>query len=241
MKDVIKCLVVDDEPLAVEGLVDYIEETDFLITAATARNAVQGMQILSEQKIDLLFLDIHMPKMSGIEMLKQLKNPPEVIFTTAHREYALDGFELDCVDYLLKPISFPRFLRAVNKVKTKIADSASGPLESAHFYVKENGIFVKINYDDILYVEGVKDYIFIHTEQKRRMVHMTMKSAEEQLGERGFMRVHRSFIVNPEKVSALEGFLLHIRDKKIPVSKSYRNQVLDTVVGKNLWKRGGEE
>lgn len=239
MKSTLKCLIVDDEPLAIEGLADYIAETDFLETSATARNAMQAMKIVGEMPIDLMFLDIHMPKMTGVEMLKELKNPPAVIFTTAHREYALDGFELDCVDYLLKPVSFPRFMRAVNKARDVMSKKTNAPDDTSYFYIKEDGLFVKVNYGDILYVEGVKDYIFIHTSQKRRMVHMTMKAAEEQLSERGFMRVHRSFIVNPEKVEALEGFWLHIHDKKIPVSKSYREQVLKAVVGNKLWKRGG--
>lgn len=233
----LRCIVVDDEPPAIEGLKDYIDETDFLEFVGSARNAIQAAKLLKAVNPDLMFLDINMPKISGVEFLKELKNPPEVIFTTAHREFALDGFELDCVDYLLKPISLLRFLKAAEKAQLKLEKLSAGNTADDSFYIKENGIFVKIKYSDILCVEGVKDYIFIHTRQKRRMVYMTMKEAEEQLGERGFLRVHRSYIVNPEEVEAVEGWLLHIRDKKIPVSKSYRDVVKEVVMGDKLWKR----
>ncbi len=233
----LRCIVVDDEPPAVEGLKDYIDDTDFLEFVGSARNAIQAAKLLKEVNPDLMFLDINMPKISGVEFLKELKNPPEVIFTTAHREFALDGFELDCVDYLLKPISLLRFLKAAEKAQLKLEKLSAGSTADDSFYIKENGIFVKIKYSDILCVEGVKDYIFIHTRQKRRMVYMTMKEAEEQLGERGFLRVHRSYIVNPDEVEAVEGWLLHIQDKKIPVSKSYRDVVKKVVMGDKLWKR----
>lgn len=231
------CLIIDDEPLARQGLAAYVDQIDFLELKGECKNAVEATRLLKETSIDLLLLDIHMPMMSGVAFLREIKHPPMVIFTTAHREYALEGFELEAVDYLLKPISFPRFLRAVSKALELSGKEALKNNEQEHFYVKEDGVYIKLHHDDILYIEGEKDYIFIHTIKKRHMVLTSMKAACQRLPEERFMRVHRSYIVHLQHVTALEGASLHIGEVNVPVSKQYREVVYQKVIGDNLWKR----
>ncbi|MCA1761582.1 MAG: LytR/AlgR family response regulator transcription factor [Cryomorphaceae bacterium] len=231
------CILVDDEPLAREGLEAYIERVDFLELKGKYKNAVEASSALQEQSVDLMFLDINMPLLSGIDFLRDLSHPPRVIFTTAYREFALEGFELQAEDYLLKPISFPRFLKAVNKVRESLAGNGHTDSSTDHFYVKEDGKMVKVLVAEIRWIEGVKDYIFIHTNTKRHMVLTSMKSAEEKLNPKEFMRVHRSHIINLRCVDALEGNTLHIGKHRIPVSKQYRPEVLNRVVGNKLWRR----
>lgn len=237
MTRTLKCIIVDDEPLAREGMEDYIGRVDFLVWKGSYKNAVEASTALQEHDIDLMFLDIHMPLLSGIEFLRDLHRPPKVVFTTAYREYAIDGFELQAADYLLKPISFSRFLKAVNKVRESIGTEGDKGGDSNHFYVKEDGKIVKVLFEDILWIEGVKDYIFIHSSNRRHMVLTSMKAAEEKLDPKTFMRVHRSHIVNLKCVDALEGNTLHIATHRIPVSKQYRAEVIDRVVGDKLWRR----
>ncbi len=238
MTRTIKCIVVDDEPLAREGMEDYISRVDFLEWRGSFKNAIEASTALQDSEVDLMFLDINMPLLSGIEFLRDLHRPPQVVFTTAYREYALEGFELQAADYLLKPISFARFLKAVHKVREILqAASPAAATDDPHFYVKEDGLLVKVRFDDILWIEGVKDYIFIHTRSRRHMVLTSMKSAEEKLDTKTFMRVHRSHIVNLQCVDALEGNTLHIGTHRIPVSKQYRAEVIERVVGDKLWRR----
>lgn len=233
----LKCLIVDDEPLARQGLAEYVGQIDFLELKGQCKNAVEASGMLKETQADLMFLDIHMPMMSGIEFLREIKHPPLVIFTTAHREYALEGFELEVVDYLLKPISFPRFLRAAQKALELSGEQNQKDNDEAYFYVKEDGVFVKLCHQDILYIEGEKDYIFIHTPEKRHMVLTSMKAAQSRLPESTFMRVHRSYIINVSHVKALEGNTLHIGNAEVPVSKQYRDDVYERIIGNNLWRR----
>lgn len=233
----LKCLIIDDEPLAREGLVEYVDQTDFLELKGQCKNAVEASGMLKETEADLLLLDIHMPMMSGIEFLREIKHPPLVIFTTAHREYALEGFELEVVDYLLKPISFPRFLRAAQKALELSGNQGKKDDDEAYFYVKEDGVYVKLCHEDILYIEGEKDYIFIHTPEKRHMVLTSMKAAQGRLPESTFMRVHRSYIINVQHVRALEGNMLHIGATTVPVSKQYREEVYEKIIGNNVWRR----
>lgn len=233
----IKCIVVDDEPLAREGMEEYIDKVDFLKRVGSCKNAIEASATIHRESVDLVFLDIQMPMLTGIEFLRELAHPPAVIFTTAHREYALEGFELQAADYLLKPISFARFLRAVNKVRDHLGREKSSETADDHFYVKESGVLVKVLFRNILYVEGVKDYIFIHTKDKRHMVLTSMKSAMEKLDTEGFLRVHRSYIINTEYVDALEGNILHIGPHSVPVSKNHRDEVVKRVVGNKLWRR----
>ena len=233
----ITCIVVDDEPIAREGMESYISRVAFLDLVGMYKNAVEASSVLIDKKIDLIFLDIHMPLLTGIEFLRDLHKPPKVIFTTAYREYALEGFDLQASDYLLKPISFSRFLKAVNMVRESIVTGEIEPVKDDHFYVKEDGKIVKVLVKEVLWIEGVKDYIFIHTSSSRLMVLSSMKAAEEKLNNQSFMRIHRSHIINTQYVDALEGNLIHIGKHRIPVSKQYKSDLLQRVVGNKLWRR----
>lgn len=237
MNNALKCIIVDDEPLAREGMEEYVQQVDFLNLVGTCKNAIEASAVIHRESVDLVFLDIQMPLLTGIEFLRELANPPTVIFTTAHREFALEGFELQAADYLLKPISFARFLRAVNKVHESRKTNQPTAEPEDHFYVKEDGRLVKVLFRDILFVEGVKDYIFIHTKEQRHMVLTSMKSAMERLSSHSFMRVHRSYIINTAYVEALEGNTLHMGKHKVPVSKNHREEVISKVVGNKLWRR----
>lgn len=237
MKKTLTCIVVDDEPLAREGLEDYIARTEFLDCRGSFKNAVEASAFLARERTDLMFLDIHMPLLTGLEFLESLPDPPAVIFTTAYRQYAVEGFELEAADYLLKPISFARFMKAVNKVRLTLTPPAASPAEEQHFYVKEDGVMVKVQVEEVRCIEGVKDYIFIYTAAKRHMALTNLKAAEEKLDSEHFMRVHRSHIVNLTHVTALEGNLLHVGKHRIPVSKQHRAEVLERVVGNKLWRR----
>lgn len=238
----IRCLIVDDEPLAREGLASYAENIPDLEIVSLCQNAIEANQLLSEQTIDLLFLDINMPQLSGMDFLKSLANPPMVVFTTAYREFAIESYDLNAIDYLIKPISFQRFMKACNKVKEQLSlkkpsmNDEQQPKED-YFFIKEDGKLIKIYFEEILFVEGLKDYVFIHTQTARHMVLISLKSVENQLPSPQFMRTHRSFIVALDKVEGMDGNQLNIQDKLVPVSRAMRDEVYERVVGKRLWKR----
>lgn len=240
----IRCLLVDDEPLAREGLANYIQKVPFLELVGACSNAFEAIQQLESHPIDLLFLDIQMPDLNGIELAKAVRLLPAVIFTTAHREYAVEGFELNAVDYLLKPFSFDRFLKAVQKAKSQI----HLPLEippltphlgagDDHIFIKADGQLIRIQLHDILYIEANKDYIFIYTTTARYLTLLSLKQLEERLPAEQFLRVHRSFIVSLAKVSKIEGNLLHVHTHKVPISRSLAEEVHQKIVGNNLLER----
>ncbi|MCA1761299.1 MAG: response regulator transcription factor, partial [Bacteroidales bacterium] len=198
------CLIVDDEPLARELMRNHIQKLDNFEIVAECSDAMKALDALRNHKVDLMFMDIQMPQITGIEFLKTLKHPPQVIITTAYREYALEGFELDVVDYLLKPITFERFLKAVNKYFQVSSDSFGSvenysPVnnnEEAYIYVKENKKVLKLHLKDILYIEGLSEYVKIHTSEKRIVTKTSMTSMEEKLPDNDFMRIHKSYIVS---------------------------------------------
>lgn len=235
------CIVVDDEPIARKGLEDYIRDISFLTCRGSFRTAMEANTYLSEHSADLVFLDINMPRLNGMDWYRTLSNPPKVIFTTAYREYALDGFELNAVDYLLKPISFDRFLKAVNKVRQPLQPPATKVTESTaaddSFFIKEEHKLLRLYYEDILFIESIKDYIFIYTPEKRYEVLFPLKQVAQDLPAEKFMRVHRSYIIALDKVTALEGNQLLIQDYKVPVSKAHREAVQEKIVKGRLWKR----
>ncbi|MEQ9422826.1 MAG: response regulator transcription factor [Cyclobacteriaceae bacterium] len=237
----IRCLVIDDEPLARDGLAGYIDEVPYLKLLGKCKNAIEATTKLQEVDIDLLFLDINMPGMSGLQLLKSIKNPPVVIFTTAYRDYAVEGFELNAIDYLVKPISFERFLQAANKVYEYLLPRQSSVLapgtEEAFFFVKCDGNFVRIYYDEILFIEGMKDYTIIYRGTEKLIVLVSMKKVEERLQPSAFIRVHKSYIVAKNKVNSIEGNQLKIGSHLIAVSKGIRDEVINTIIGDNLWKR----
>ncbi len=226
----IKCLIVDDEPLAIEALATLIGKIPDLEISGRCRDAVEALQVLRGTKIDLLFLDIQMPELSGLEMLRSLAHPPSVIFTTAYREYAVEAFELNVVDYLVKPISLERLLKAVNRFHDRRHQSAApsgitGAEPGGIIRIYSDKKTHKINTADILFVEGLKDYAMVHTEKGRHITRQTMKNLEKLLLPSGFLRVHRSWIVSLDRLSSWTNHSITIGNKEIPVGKTYRKSV----------------
>lgn len=239
----IKAIIVDDEPLALDVLETYIEKMPELNLVAKCENAIEANEALKNNDIDLMFLDIQMPQITGVEFLKSLNNPPAVIFTTAYPDYAVEGFELDAVDYLLKPISLDRFMKAVNKVSEKIGKKGSEAgnvveMEGDFFFVKADKKLIKVDFDDIIYIEGLKDYVIIRQEAGRVITLQTMKSLETKLPDSTFKRVHRSYIVNINKINAVVGNMLEVTEKgqtkHIPIGKNYREELLSIINLKRL-------
>ncbi|MGL6268576.1 MAG: LytR/AlgR family response regulator transcription factor [Chitinophagaceae bacterium] len=226
-----KCLLVDDEPLAIEVLEKYIEAVDQLQVVGTCRNAFQAMEFLQKNPVDLIFLDIHMPKLTGTSFVRTLQHPPKIIFTTAFKEHAIDAFELDAVDYLLKPISLERFLRAVNKLtQTTFTHPEEMPViseaTSGFIYFRSERKMVKLFYDEILYIESIKDYIKIVREGNAPLlVKQSISSTEELLPPNLFLRIHRSFIVALQKISAFTNNDVEIQRMEIPIGRLYKPQL----------------
>jgi DNA-binding LytR/AlgR family response regulator len=235
-----RCLAIDDEILALELLGDNIRKVPFLELVKACPSPFEAMEVLQQEKIDLLFLDIQMPGISGIQFLKSLKSKPLVIFTTAYEKYALEGFDLDVIDYLLKPFSFERFLKAVNKAndymelvsKQSPAPSRTEPVASGdHLFVKSDYKLVRIDIKDILYIEGLKDYvkIWISTSGKPVISLISMKAIEEKLSPAEFIRVHKSFIVAISKVQYIQRNFIHIGGEEIPVSDHFRDNLYNII------------
>lgn len=225
-----KCLIIDDEPLAIRLIKAHVAQVPGLEVAGSCQNAMDAMAFLKKEQVDLLFLDIQMPVLSGIELIKSLQQPPAVILTTAYREYAVESYELDVVDYLLKPITFPRFLKAVDKfmnqqqaISTPINVSASEEQESS-FYVNANKKYIKIEFEEVLYIESMKDYIRIHLPERTITTKEKIGEFEAKLPAH-FLRIHRSFIVNLKKISAFTAQDVEIGKKEIPIGSSYRKEV----------------
>jgi DNA-binding LytR/AlgR family response regulator len=232
-----KCLIVDDEPLAQDVLENYVQKMPSLQMAGKCGNAVEALQRLRKGDISIIFLDIQMPEISGLDFLKSLKNPPAVIFTTAYSDYAIDAFDLDAVDYLLKPIPFDRFLKAVNKAISLLSHENSAREISSlktegdndYIFVKADKKLVKIGLDEILYIEGLKDYVMIYTPAGRTITLQTMKNLEEKLPSDKFIRVHRSFIISIGKVKSVTGSSVEVNGKSLPIGKLYRDQFMKVV------------
>lgn len=239
----ITCLVIDDEPVARKGLAGYVRQTPFLQLVGTCNSAIEANEILREQPVDLLFLDIQMPDLTGTEFLRSLENPPGVIFTTAYREYAIEGFELNALDYLVKPISFQRFLKSANKARAHFellrrpAKNEKPTEATDHFFIKSDGQFIKIMLDEVFYFESEKDYVFIYTKKKRYMALLSLKQLEVELPSERFVRVHRSFLVPLDKVEKMDNHKLVINGARIPVSRSLQDEVYEKLIGGRLWKR----
>jgi len=228
----IRCINVDDEPLARELIAGYIEKIENLELVANCSNVLEAFQVLKEKKVDLIFLDINMPQISGIEFLRSLSNPPKVIFITAYKEYALDGFELDVVDYLLKPVSFSRLLKAIDKFYTQSNNaihtgSVEKNSEQEFIYLKENKKILKVLLNEIDYIEAMGEYCQVFVEGRRIIPKMSIKSMEEMLSEKEFIRIHKSIIVPVRKISAFSATTIEINKKKeLPIGRSYKNAVL---------------
>lgn len=229
----IRCIITDDEPIARKGLCGYVEKVPFLKLAGTCEDALQLSAMLKSEKPDLLFLDIEMPFISGIDFLSGIADAPQVILTTAYEQYVIKGYELDVADYLLKPIPFERFLQAVNKVYDRI-DKKRIPDEEGYIFVKSNGLLKKLFFDDILFIEGLENYVLVYTVSSKEVVHVTLKNLSLSLPEERFLQVHRSYIVNKKKVDAIEGNMVCIGEKRISVSRSFRASVFASLLGNHL-------
>lgn len=238
----INCLIVDDEQPAIDILAHYISQTPFLHLAAATTNPIEGLQIVNEQKVDLIFLDIQMPELSGLDFIKAIHGKARVILTTAYSEFALESYELDVVDYLLKPIRFPRFLQAVQKVAKEAPEHSkepsAGDVEDDYIFVKteSKGKLLKINLADIDYIEGMKNYVAIHCGEKKTLVYTSMKELEERLPHKSFLRVHKSFIIPIAKITGIEGNLLRLKNvsSEILIGENYKADLMEIIRGKMI-------
>lgn len=230
----IKTVIVDDEPLALEILQTYINDMDEVELVASCSNALEANKVLQNQDVDLIILDIQMPQITGIEFVKSLSNPPLVIFSTAYPEYAVEGFELEAIDYLLKPVPMDRFLKAINRASEMLMAKKEGLKEDEdYFFVKADKKLIKVAHDEILYIEGLKDYVIIKKLDGKIITLQTMKSLEEKLTKEVFLRIHRSYIINLSKINALVGNMIEMtvdgKTKHIPIGKSYRDQLHEII------------
>ena len=230
MSDKISCIITDDEPFARKGLQGYIEKIGFLDLKGVCEDALQLSDLLQQQPVDLLFLDIQMPHITGVDFLRAIRNPPKVIFTTAHEQYAIQGFELDVMDYLLKPIPYERFLKAAWKARDYFAVKEQADNSVSYLFVKSNGRLEKIVFDEILYIEGMENYVSIHTESRKIITHMTIKALLEKLPAKHFIQSHKSYVVAINKIDTIEGNTLHIQKRQVPVSKYLREEVLGKIM-----------
>lgn len=236
----INCIIVDDEQHAIDILENYVGQTPTLHLAGTAANPIEALQLISSQKIDLVFLDIHMPELSGIDFIKAINGKAKVILTTAYSEFALESYELDVVDYLLKPIRFPRFLQAVQKVIAELNEHTSHQLshqtEDDYIFVKteSKGKLLKINLNDVDYIEGMKNYVAIFCNGQKILVYASMKELEERLPQKQFIRVHKSFIIPVTKISGIEGNVLRLKNvtSEIFIGDSYKTDLMELVKNK---------
>lgn len=233
------CLIIDDEPLARKGIMEYAKEIQFLRIKGECGSAVKASELIAERSIDLLFLDIQMPKLTGTQFLRSLRQPPLTIITTAFPDHALEGFELDAVDYLVKPVSFDRFIKAVNKAKElfELRKRGTQLVTNDYFFVKANQKFEKVMFDDVLYCEAMQNYSVIHLANQKLITYLTFSSLEQQLPSDRFMKIHKSFIVSIRKVQSVEGNEIYIGNKAIPISRNLRDVVMKRIVENNLLKR----
>jgi DNA-binding LytR/AlgR family response regulator len=232
--DQYKCLIVEDEPLAAEVLQDYVQQVPFLSLHSICQDAIYALDILQKEKIDLIFLDIHLPKLKGLEFIKTLNHAPHIIITTAYHEYAIQGYELNVLDYLLKPIEFSRFLMAVNKLKQdNITDKPAIPhqlFEREFLFFNVSKKKIKVFLDEILYIESRKEYIQIVTKEKSILTKVQLGEIEDILARNNFLRIHRSFIVAKDKIDAFTSIDVEISGKLIPVGRSYK-EIVHSVLG----------
>jgi DNA-binding LytR/AlgR family response regulator len=233
----ITCLILEDEPLAAEVLEDYISQVPFLELQAKCADAIYALDVLQKQPVDLIFLDIHLPRLKGLDFIKTLTNPPKVIVTSAYQEYALEGYELNVVDYLLKPIEWSRFLMAVNKLQQAMAvnayphRAAPAPEEKTFLFFNVNKRKVKIFLDEILYIESLKEYIRITTHNKSILTKYPLNQVEELLTRNNFLRVHRSFIVARDKIDTFSATDVEVGGKLLPIGRNYKDEVTAVLEG----------
>jgi DNA-binding LytR/AlgR family response regulator len=236
-----KCIIIDDEPIARKVLQEFIEEIDFLDLVGQAENPVKALSLIQDNDIDLIFLDISMPKISGLEFLASTRLTSKVILTTAYSEFAVQAYNLDVIDYVLKPIAFERFVQACNKAKaaSKLITIAPSYTTRAndHFFVKCDGVLEKIFYNEVIYAEAKMNYVMIQVESRKLMVYLTIASLENQLPGDQFIKVHKSNIINKDKVKSIRGNVLDLGIREISISQNLRDQVLNRIVSDQLIRR----
>ena len=230
----IRCLLIDDEPPALNVLASYITSINGLEIAGQCANAIEALEVLQKKTVDVIFLDIKMPRILGTDFLRNLSHPPKVIFVTAFREYAVDGFELDAVDYLVKPVSFERFFKAITKLNRLIgggidpAQNINSPDQAAFVYLKVEKDMRKIFLHEIEYVESWKDYVMVYlTGNRQVLVKQSISSMESMLSEHKFMRVHRSYIVSLDKITGYNGLVIQLKQQQIPIGRLYKQSVMN--------------
>jgi DNA-binding LytR/AlgR family response regulator len=235
----LNCLIIDDEPLARKGISEYVKEVDFLHAAGECGSAAEAASLMTKHPVDLLLLDIQMPRLNGIDFLKTMNHPPMAIITTAYSEYALEGYSLDVIDYLVKPIPFDRFLKAVQKAFDFHQMRQRGVSGSApdYFFVKSNGKYERVAFSEILYVESMQNYVIIHLPGQKLIVYMTLAGLEAQLPSGRFMKVHKSFVVSLEQVNSIENNEIIIKQSRIPISRTLKDEVMNRILGDNLLSR----
>ena len=237
-----KCVIIDDEPLAREGIADYVREVDFLQLEGVCEHPLELMTLMDKTPVDLIFLDIQMPKMNGIDFLKIVRNPPMVIITTAYPSYALEGFQLNVLDYLVKPVTFDRFFKSANKAKdyhrlvtkSASADTTKSDVNEDYFFIKCGSKYEKIFFDDILFIEGMQNYVIIYTDKGKYVTLLYMKNLEQNLDSRFFIRVHKSYIVALSAIKSIDGNIIQLdMDKgEVPLGSSYKDALLELVGGR---------
>lgn len=237
----LNCLIVDDEPLARKGLQEYIDEIEFLNRVGSCENALKASRYLSEQHVDLIYLDIQMPRLSGIEFLKTIKSPPLTIFTTAHTDYAIESYSLDVIDYLVKPITFERFLKASQKAleyhQLRSRAGSNNADQADYFFVRCDSKFEKVFFRDVSFIEALQNYAVIHVPGRKLITYITLTSLENQLPKNRFIKVHKSYIVSVPHIHAIEGSEILINNDRIPISRSLREEVIHQIMGNRLFKR----
>ncbi len=239
----LQCIIIDDEPLARKGLKEYIEDVDFLALAGEFDSPLKAMELIGSGNVHLIFLDIQMPKITGLQFFKSLQQAPPVIFTTAYPQYALDGFELNALDYLVKPISFDRFLKATLKAKEyyelrgQNKPLAEANIASDYLFIKVDGKLVKVLYDDILFVEAVQNYVTIHTKEKKLMSYLTFHSIEEFLPSNLFIKTHKSYLAAISKIESIDGNVIQMGNHAIPISRNLKDEVMEKIMNSRFLKR----
>lgn len=239
----LNCIIIDDEPLARKGLSEYIQDIDFLSLTAEFDNPIKAIEYLDKHEVHLIFLDIQMPKLTGIDFLKTVKKLPPVILSTAFSQYALEGFELNVLDYLVKPVSFDRFMKAVVRAREYYEvrrENEHRPTETAdedYFFIKADNKLVRIFFNDVLFAEGLQNYVIIHTQDKKFISYLTFKSLEEYLPADRFIRVHKSYIVSASRIDSIEGNDIMIGTHQIPISRILKEEVMERLLKGKYLKR----
>lgn len=231
----IKCVITDDEPMARKGLRGYIEKVNFLTLVGECEDAIELNTMLKSSQVDLIFLDIEMPDMTGLELLSNLANPPKVIIVSAYEQYALESYEFAVADYLLKPVSFDRFLKSVNRVYDLLQTDQKE--DNDYIFVKSDKQLKKILFKDILFLESMENYVFIQTILSKEIVYATLKQLYESLPKNIFLQTHRSYIVNMDKVNAIDGNQLNVDSYKIPVGRNFRDEIYNVILNNRLINR----